>query len=317
MTSLDAARYYHRLGVCVIPQVPGEKRPFIRWKGYQTTRPTEAELYDWFARQFPHAGVAAVLGPVSGLLVVDVDGPEAHQMLVDRLGAVPRAPTVISGSRKPSRFHLFFQHPDFDTGATATPWHPALEFRGKGGLVVLPPSRHRSGACYEWAHGLAPCDLSPPELPPAIRDALQTQAARIWQHRPVVVTPNVVAVPPLAGISEPTRDFLAGVYAAGPRWNDRLFAAACDLAGNSVPLEEAMPILLAGAQPVDLTEEENASRTIMSAYSQPRVPGRSYTRAESPAEPSGSWTVGEITVREYHHPPRRYLPPGCTVRSES
>lgn len=313
MTSLEAAMFYHHLGVCVIPQIPGEKRPAIRWKAYQTTRPTEAELYDWFTRQFPGAGLAAVLGSISGVLVVDVDGPDAHKALVDRVGEVPRAPTVISGSHKPYRYHLFFSHPEFLTKAKATPWHPKLEFRGSAGLVVLPPSRHPSGACYEWAAGLSPSELSPPQLPAAIRDALQSHASQKRPQRTTNVRPEFVAVTPIPGLSRNTCDFLGGLYAAGPRWNDRLFAAACDLKGNGVPLEEAVPMLLAGAQPFNLTEEENARRTIESAYAERRLPALLYAPPQKPQEPVRTWSSGEITVEEFEHPQRRRLPPSATV----
>lgn len=74
-------------------------------------------------------------------------------------------------------------------------------------------------------------------------------------------------------VSASTRRFLASSYAEGPRWNDRLFRAACDFAGRGIPPETAEPLLLAGARPWDETEREKALRTIDSAYSQTRAPG--------------------------------------------
>jgi hypothetical protein len=264
---LDVALAYRQQGWSVVPQLPGQKKPAVKWKPFQTNLPTEADLRRWF-RQWPNAGLAVVLGLVSGILVVDVDGPEAHAVLVERLGGEPVAPKAFSGSRQPSRYHLFFRCPSVPTRAKQTPWHPKLEFRGEGGIVVIPPSLHRSGHRYEWAPGQSPADLPFPEVPAEVVAALQSRPQR--QPTPTVQidgTANVDACPS-------TRRFLAGAYASGPRWNERLFRAACDLMGRDVPLEVAEPLLLTGAQPWDAAEETKARATIQSAYGQVRAPGR-------------------------------------------
>jgi hypothetical protein len=201
---------------------------------------------------------------------VDVDGPEADAALAERLGGEPRAPKALSGSGKPHRYHLFFKHPELPTKAKMTPWDPHLEFRGRGGIVVLPPSLHKSGNRYAWAPGRSPDDLDLPELPPAILQALQPLPATRRRG------PAARAVPTPAGLdaSPRTGAFLSGQYADGPRWNDRLFDAACDLSGRGLPLEAAEPLLLAGAQPWNAGEAELARKTITSAYAQPREPAR-------------------------------------------
>ena len=58
-----------------------------------------------------------------------------------------------------------------------------------------------------------------------------------------------------------------------------MFKAACDLAGNSVPVETATRLLLAGAKPRNDQEVENALRTIGSAYSQKRSPTKARRRS--------------------------------------
>jgi hypothetical protein len=136
---------YLALGFSIVPQLPGGKHPCIRWKPYQSRHPTPQELRTWFSR-WPQAGIAAILGPISGLFGIDVDGPEAHTVLMDHLGCEPMAPKVLSGSGKPDRFHLFFRHPEgVATLAKWTPWHPKLELRGNRGIIILPPSLHASG----------------------------------------------------------------------------------------------------------------------------------------------------------------------------
>jgi hypothetical protein len=268
-SGLAMARFYHQRGWVVIPQMPGKKHPPIKWGPYQTQHPTDAELQLWWTR-WPNAGVVLIAGPLSGVFVVDVDGTEAHEALLQHLGNEPVAPKVFSGSHQPNRYHLFFQYPTgINTKAKATPWHPKLEFRGNRSLAVLPPSLHKSGNFYAWAPGRSLDDLPLPELPAEIIAALQPVP------RPSCPRPQPVsALASNVDASPSTLDYLAGKYAEGPGWNPRLYNAACDLHGRGIPQEEAEPLLLAGAQPWDDVQTENARRTIASAFSEPREPGR-------------------------------------------
>lgn len=260
------AQDFLRRGFSVVPQLAGRKWPCVRWKAYQERLPTEQEVAAW-SQRWPQAGLALVLGPVSNAFVLDVDGGEAHQSLLDHLGTEPLAPKVLSGSRLAHRYHLFFKNPAITTKAKATPWHRKLEFRGKGAVVILPPSLHPSGHPYVWAPGQSLDDLPLPELPAQILAALARRAV------PLINPATVVAVNGI-NASQSTIEVLSGQYANGPNWNTRLFTAACDLAGREVPLDEAEHMLLAGAQPWDEPQREAAIRTIRSAYQQRRVPAR-------------------------------------------
>lgn len=265
---LSAAQDYLRRGWSVVPQQTAAKKPLIRWKPYQQVRPSETDLMHWL-QTWPEAGLAVILGPVSGLFVIDVDGTEAEAELQRRLGSIPLVPKVLSGSRDPSRYHLYFRDPGLPTKAKATPWHPKLEFRGNRGIVIAPPSRHKSGHRYEWASGQGLDDLPLPEVPAMVLEALQPKSV---QPRSITVRVES-SLPPEKVVSPSTRLFLSGAYANGPKWNDRLFRAACDLAGREWEQEEAEPLLLGGAQPWNADEEEAARRTIQSAFNQPRTPG--------------------------------------------
>ena len=57
----------------VIPlRLDGSKAPTIAWTKYQTQRPTEAELEQWFSHSL--SGIGVVTGEISGnLLVIDFD----------------------------------------------------------------------------------------------------------------------------------------------------------------------------------------------------------------------------------------------------
>jgi hypothetical protein len=263
--SLRMALAYRAIGWSVVPQLAQEKKPTVRWKPFQEELPSGELIRSWY-QQWPDAGVALICGSISGVLVVDVDGSEAHQVLLERLGGtLPPAPKALSGSGQPDRYHLFLQHPSLETKAKVTPWHPKLEFRGNGSIVILPPSQHRSGNRYQWASGASLNDLPLPELPSAIARALIP---------PPRVTTAAAANGDISSASASTRAFVSGQYSEGPRWNERLFVAACDLHGRAINLEIATPLLLAGAKPWNQGEYETALTTIRSAYSQPRSPGQ-------------------------------------------
>jgi len=273
---LDAVADYLERGLSVVPQRPGAKSPAVRWKRYQSERADVIDAYEWWYERWPDAGVALVLGPISDLFVMDVDGKAAHKALVKHLGHVPKAPKVKSGSGKPYRYHLFFKHPDMETKAKATPWHRQLEFRGKGGIVVGPPSLHKSGKRYRWAKGRSLEDLPLPDVPDEVLVALtEISARRKVAPSCSLPLPEGENIAFLHSICHATREFLEGHYADGPNWNGRLFKAACDMAGCGYPLERAEPLLLRGAHPWNEAEEQTALGTIRSAYAEHRVPAKS------------------------------------------
>ena len=290
-----AIRDYVARGFSIIPLVPGTKRACIKWRPFQECRASLDEALSW-PDTWPDPGLAVVLGPISGLFVIDVDGAEADQALRARLGELPEAPMVLSGSGEPCRYHLYFRHPDLATGARFTPWHKKLEFRGNRGITVLPPSLHKSGKSYLWAPGRSLADLPLPEVPALVLEALAARArSRSGSRTPASPRPLTPAsyFTPFAsedarpGIVRATREFLRGKYADADGWNDRLFRAACDLKGNGVSLEVALPRLLAGAQPWTDQDREAAERTIRSAYSTAREPARRRVSRR----PGGSFTI--------------------------
>lgn len=63
---------------------PG-KVPLVKWKEYQESAPTAAETAKWW-RDSPNANVYLVLGPVSGLMGVDVDGEQGEAFLAEASG---------------------------------------------------------------------------------------------------------------------------------------------------------------------------------------------------------------------------------------
>jgi hypothetical protein len=145
---------------------------------------------------------------------------------------------------------------------------------GRSGRLFRPPLRcsiHKSGNRYAWAPGRSPEDMALPPVPSLILKALKPmRPIRTHSGNATVRIRSVVGI----DASPRTLQFLSGKWAEGPGWNSKLFNAACDLCGRSMPLEKAEPLLLAGARPWSVGDAELARKTILSAYSRPREPAR-------------------------------------------
>lgn len=276
---LQAARNYHERGWAVIPMVNGTKIPHIKWKQFQSEFPSREQIDGWWT-QWPDAGIAVILGDISKLIVADIDGEVPHQILMEHLGDIPEAPMVKSGSDDLYRYHLFFRHPsDVASASSTTPWNEKsdpekLELRGTGGILILPPSIHKSGRPYCWVKGRSLSELDPPELPEELLDGL-VSARR--QRTGVNGSSKIVSAPTLPGasLSQSTLDFLEGRFSqANGSWNNLLFKAACDFRSQKIPLAIAEQLLLSGAKPASKNDQRIALDTIHSAYSEDREPSR-------------------------------------------
>lgn len=192
-TLLEHALQYARMGWSVVPghQVlrgrctckkgkecdsPG-KHPRIAWTEFQERKATEEEIRQWWTR-WPRASICVITGAVSGIIVLDIDGPEGVRALKDGKYSVDA--TVISKTGG-GGWHYVYLHPGGDCrnfaskiGATIL---PKVDFRGDGGLIIAPPSMHKSGNRYEWQAGPDMIDPAPAPgwLVKLIREQFKTQ----------------------------------------------------------------------------------------------------------------------------------------------
>jgi len=147
------------------------KKPLVRWARFQDVLPPRSQAIAWW-RKWPFGNIAMATGRLSGTCVVDIDGAEAMK-LATALG-FSSGPSVITG--KIGGRHLYFAYrPDAPTIYAKA---DGIDFRGHGGYVLLPPSRHATGTRYrmdrEWGFDLD--DL--PELPYWVDE--RAQHARQW-----------------------------------------------------------------------------------------------------------------------------------------
>ncbi len=160
--TLSSALNYAELGYSVFPCVPGRKQPLTP-RGFHDATTDAAQIEAWWT-QHPSANIAI---PTSGLVVIDVDGPE-NAWLADRgdrlhdlmLGAVASTP---GGGR-----HFIFRAPvGVHIRCRAGHIAPRVDVRAEGGYILVPPSRV-GGKPYQFAPGLEldrPCEQLP-EPPP-------------------------------------------------------------------------------------------------------------------------------------------------------
>jgi DNA-binding transcriptional ArsR family regulator len=162
---LEAALDYARRGFDILPVGPN-KKPHVRG-GYKAARRKEALIRHWWAK-WPDANIGIVTG--KGLMVLDPDdhgGLTTGTDALAALGPLPRTPVV----KTPQGRHVWFLG-DGPTRKVA----PGLDLKGRGGYVLVPPSRTEFGT-YDWRVDLDEASLAPlPALPSAQTTRLRAEA---------------------------------------------------------------------------------------------------------------------------------------------
>lgn len=119
----------------------GRKRPHVSWTPYQEQPPDATDIYKWWHR-WPEALWAVITGPVSGLTVLDFDGPEGMTTL-DRLGLEPH----VHSPRGGAHVHVSVDWP-VRTGSRVSDEFPGMDVRGDGGLALF--YGERGEGFYRW-----------------------------------------------------------------------------------------------------------------------------------------------------------------------
>lgn len=162
--SSAALQYAVELGWAVHPLERAGKHP-ITPNGLKDASSHPEVVGDW-CDAHPHANIGVATGEVSGVVVLDVDGPEGFAALAHL--RVP--PTVCAETGRGK--HLYFQHPRTRIPNSAGRLGPQLDVRGDGGYIIAPPSVHPSGREYRWADGRSPWEIDPAPFPDAFIERL-------------------------------------------------------------------------------------------------------------------------------------------------
>lgn len=141
-------------GIAVIPVLPGSKKPFVRWRRYETQLPTEHDLARWFAAG-RMMNVAVVCG-WRGLTVLDFDDTQQYvSWLAWTATAGSAARKVASDTyrvRTSRGMHVYL----FVDEAPRCGHFEWGDIKGCGGYVLIPPSVHPSGTIYQAVDDSAP-----------------------------------------------------------------------------------------------------------------------------------------------------------------
>jgi hypothetical protein len=221
---------------------------------------TNREQVEWWWQRFPRANVGLATGHLFDVL--DIDGAAGERSIAGLAPARPVSrpgPLVRTGR---GGWHIYLAPTGL--GNPKPRDMEQVDWRGRGGYVLAPPSRHASGRRYRWVRDL---DHPLPEVPPALRERLQ----RPQPARPAVPTVRAVGAghpygrrameARLAEVARaPQGDLNRTLYRAGLR----LFSLA---AGGVLDRAEVETGLLAAAERSGLLGEEptQTRNTIRSA----------------------------------------------------
>jgi hypothetical protein len=140
------------------------KHPLVR-HGIHDATCDPAQLEDWWQR-WPQANIGLATGIMFDTL--DIDGPvglAALRQLTPAADPWLPGPVVRTGG---GGWHYWFAPTGLGNRPPRGLAH--VDWRGIGGCVLAPPSRHASGRTYRWVRGLNQARL--PEVPTALRALL-------------------------------------------------------------------------------------------------------------------------------------------------
>ena len=101
----------------------------------------------WWGLQ-PQYNLAVATGAVSGIIAIDIDGPDAEaelRKLELEHGGLPATVEVITP--RPGR-HIYFKAPEVPVRNSAGKIAPGIDVRGDGGYILSPPSVTSKKYCW-------------------------------------------------------------------------------------------------------------------------------------------------------------------------
>lgn len=177
----EAAHDYVERGLAIIPLGVGKKEPVTK-SGLNDWTDNPGQIDVWWG-QGEHAGkrgnprynIGMACGQVSGgIIAIDLDCHSDEANGLDYLrdwevehGKLPETWTQITGSGGKQLFYRAGQ--DIRNSANGD---IGVDVRGNGGYVVLPPSLHPCGDCYEWS--ISPDDMDVADADDKVYDFIRS-----------------------------------------------------------------------------------------------------------------------------------------------
>jgi len=306
---LRAALEYEKLGISVIPLVPGHKFPpkSVTWKDRQTTRATSEDILKWWV-DYPKSHVGMITGAISGIDSIDMDGPHAKDILEAQAGV--ELPDSISYTTGNGMQVLFKYH----GGGLKTKARycgdsngSGVDLRTDGGLTVLPPSIHKNGKQYEWI--IDPTEMGLNDLEDFPQEVLSFMAKQCMDSAGKAQNSDRVV---------PDKWFKEGIP-DGRKHHD-LYRYACKCISRGMAYDETLACTIELARrcdPLPKDGPEKAARVRVTEAFQKY--GKEYS--DTPGEegkPPNDITI--VTLGEIHRMKREFPPPlidGLLERGDS
>lgn len=239
------------------------KHPRISEWNVQATSDVE-QVTRWWTDQ-PESNIGVYCRP-SGLFVIDIDprsgGPdsfEKFEQLVE--GALPETVEAITGEYnaggKVSRGrHIFYRCDESESlvGNLKSAGLSGIDIKHNG-YVLISPSRHNSGVCYEWVPGHAPWEMEVAEAPEELLGALRKRTRRSAS----------------SAVGEADWTWLDGLEFAGERVDvDKMLEDGIDEGSRAVDIYR-MTCALANKFPVNTEAGRLAVETMMIRFNAEKV----------------------------------------------
>ncbi len=234
---------------------------------------TDTDTIQVWWQKWPNANIGLVTGEHFDVLDVDggagKDGWSDLARVVADHGCLPAGPVALTGS---GGAHYLFNPTGIGlrTRIVSSGARTHLDWRGKGGYIVAPPSTHICGKRYEWAVGLD--DEPIRDAPPWLVDLLKPPAT--IPRSPTGAPADIGAY----GTAALERELGRLVVAPVGQRNDALNRAAHSLgqlvAGGVLTAADVVDHLLTAASRMGLTEHEAEPTIISGLRSGMRQPRR-------------------------------------------
>jgi hypothetical protein len=154
---LDAAIACAKRGWLTFPAPRGVKKSELskKWSGTNWGATTDPDRLKQYWGRWPDSNIGVVTGAASGIFVIEIDtkaggheadGEKALRELEAKYGPLPATLTAISPSGSK---HYYFKHPGYKISNSVSKLGPGIDVRGDGGMVIVPPSRTKTGQ-YGW-----------------------------------------------------------------------------------------------------------------------------------------------------------------------
>lgn len=142
------AKIFSELGYSVIPCDYRTKAASVKWTQYQEQRPTDHQIFKWFAHRITNAAVlTGCHGYGVGLVVIDFDNLQDFETW--KLWASQNNPVTLDAYMVKTRRGMHVYLSSVNEHSFRNLHYEGVDVKGAGGYVMLPGSIHPSGFVYE------------------------------------------------------------------------------------------------------------------------------------------------------------------------